>query len=196
MSNANNPPRAQAPAGSAAGPQSDIIYEGRGKQSAYIGAYAKWILVSIAGTTVGVLLSQIDFFAKLPVPLGLLGLVGLPGMLLVFLRFRTTKFKITPRRVEYERGIISREIDALELWRVLDVRYTQNLFDRLTGNATITLIGTDKSDPELQLHGLPNHRHLFERLQDAVQHARQMGRPMELVGQDGDMEGLGGAFHQ
>ena len=33
------------------------------------------------------------------------------------------------------------------------------------------------------LYGLPKHRELFGRLQDAVQAARQRGRPMELVGQ-------------
>lgn len=193
MNNPQQPqPRAQAPAGSTAGPHVDTLYEGITKHSAYLGGYAKWTFVSIVGATLGVLLQKIDFFADYP--LWLLGLAGLPGLLVVFLRFRTTKFKITHRRVEFERGIINRDVDTLELWRVLDVRYSQNIFDRLTGNGRITLIGTDKSDPEMLLYGLPDHRALFERLQDVVQAARQTSRPMELVGQDGSAEEMGGMW--
>ena len=51
-------------------------------------------------------------------------------------------------------------------------------------------------DPELVLYGLPKHRELFGRLQDAVQAARQRGRPMELVGQGDFVEDMGGNFHQ
>lgn len=189
----NNPPvRAQAPAGSTAGPHVDIIFQGIGRHSAHLGGYIKWAFVGIVGSVLGVLLQKIEFFADYP--LGLLGLIGLPGLLFVYLRHRTTKYKLTHRRVEFERGILNRDVDTLELWRVLDVRYHQNIFDRITGNGRITLIGTDKSDPEMLLYGLPNHRALFEKLQDAVQAARQTSRPMELVGQDGNAEEMGGMF--
>lgn len=188
--NPNAPHHASSPSHA----ESEVIYEGLGKHSAYVGAYSKWVLVFIVGTTIGILLMQIKALAELP--LWLLGLAGLPGMLLVFLRHRTTRFKITHRRVEYERGILNREVDGMELWRVLDVRYKQTLADRLTGNGRITLIGTDKSDPELTLYGLPDHRAMFEKLQDAVQHARRRGRPMELVGEGGGMEDMGGAWHE
>ncbi|MCA9656565.1 MAG: PH domain-containing protein [Myxococcales bacterium] len=187
-------PQPNQPHSSPTHAESELIYEGLGKHSAYIGGYAKWVMVLIVGITVGILLMKIDALSQYP--LWLLGLVGLPGMLLVFLRHRTTRFKITYRRVEYERGILNRLVDGMELWRVLDVRYNQTIFDRLTGNGRITLIGTDKSDPELVLYGLPKHRELFGRLQDAVQAARQRGRPMELVGQGDFVEDMGGNFHQ
>jgi hypothetical protein len=94
--------------------------------------------------------------------------------------------------VETEVGIISKQVNSLELWRVLDVKYSQSLFDRLTGNGRVVLESTDKSDPVLVLHGLPEHRKIFEQLREAVQLARQTGRPMELVGGDGHMEDMGG----
>ncbi len=184
--------RAQQPAGSTAGPQSDVLYEGRARHSASTGGYAKWILVCIAGTTAGIFLQKISFFSEWP--LWLLGLVGLPGMFLVFLQHVTTRFKITLRRVEYERGILRKEVDSLEMWRILDVRYSQTIFDRLTGNGRVTLISTDQTDPELLLYGMPDHRKLFERLRDAVQAARQTNRPMELVGQGEGFEDMGGGM--
>ena len=178
-------PRAQAqpPQGSTASPAADVLYKGQRKHSASISGYLKWVLVSAIGSTLGVLLGKIEFFAQMP--LWVLGLVGVPGLFMVWLRHITTKYTVTLRRVETEHGIVAKTVDSLELWRVLDVRYAQSLFDRMTGNATITLVGTDQSDPELRLHGLPDHRALFEKLRDAVQAARQGNRPMELVGQDG-----------
>jgi uncharacterized membrane protein YdbT with pleckstrin-like domain len=116
-------------------------------------------------------------------------LLGLPGMLWTFLKHVTTRYKLTTQRVEFERGVLSKSVDSLELWRVLDVRYKQTLLDRILGNATITLIGTDQTDPEMAMHGLANHRQIFEKLRDAVAAARRSGRPMELVGgQEGVFE--------
>lgn len=184
-------PRAQAqpPQGSTASPSADVLYRGVRKHSASISGYLKWVLVSAVGSTLGVLLGKVEFFAQFP--LWVLGFVGVPGIFIVWLRHMTTKYTVSLRRVETEHGIVAKSVDSLELWRVLDVRYDQSLFDRMTGNATITLVGTDQSDPELRLHGLPDHRALFEKLRDAVQAARQGNRPMELVGQDGWAE-LGG----
>ena len=170
-----------------------ILYQGVRRHSASWWDYTKWVLaMGIAGTAGGFLM-KIEFFSQWP--LYLLSLIGIPGIFLTYLRHVTTKYKITDRRVEYERGVISKDVDSLELWRVLDVRYKQGVVDRMLGNATITLVGTDRSDPELNMHGLPNHRQLFEQLRDAVQAARTRGRPMELVGQEGMAEDAGGMFH-
>jgi uncharacterized membrane protein YdbT with pleckstrin-like domain len=180
--------------GATGGPSNDVLFEGVRRHSASLADYFKWAAVSAVGSTLGVLLGKIEFFASWP--LWALGFAGLPGMVIVLLRQVTTKYKVTLRRVEREEGILAKDLDSLELWRVLDVRYSQSLFDRITGNAKITLIGTDQSDPELVLHGLPNHRKLFEQIRDAVQVARQGNRPMEFVGQDGGFgEHMGDVAH-
>jgi uncharacterized membrane protein YdbT with pleckstrin-like domain len=171
-----------------------VLFEGAAKHSVSIPGYTKWALVSIAGVALAVGLGKIEFFSKWP--LWVLGLVGLPGMLVVFLQHVTTRYKISLRRVETERGIITKRVESLELWRVLDVRYSQSIFDRLTGNGRITLESTDKSDPRLDLHGLPEHRKVFEQLREAVQAARHTSRPMEIVGGDGHGEDVAGSFGQ
>lgn len=187
----NQPPGAnravaQAPQGSMAQPGGgDVLFQGIAKHSASMGGYLKWSLASIAAGGVGIFLYQMNWgvpgwFA------GLFWLVGVPGLLWTYLLHVTTKFKITRRRVETEHGVISKKVDSLELWRVLDVQYEQSLIDRMFGIAKIKLIGTDQSDPVLELHGIPDHRPLFETLRDAVQDARHTNRPMELVpGQEG-----------
>lgn len=184
--------RAQAhqPSGATANPKKDeVLYEGVRRHTASFGGYLKWGLVCIVAGVAGYFSMKIEAVSEYP--LYLLALVGLPGILWTFLQHKTTKYKVTLRRVECESGVLAKDVDSLELWRVLDVRYNQSLIDRVLGNAKITLITTDQSDPELPLHGLPNHRQLFEQLRDAVQAARHTSRPMELVGQDGAMENVG-----
>lgn len=188
-------PQAQHPAGSTAQPGSEeIIFEGVARHMASAWGYIKWSLVSIAGGVGAYLLGLIgEPFSSWP--LWLFSFAGLPGLVWTFLKHITTKYKITLRRVEFERGVIAKHVDSLELWRVLDVKYNQSVLDRILGNASITLIGTDKTDPELELYGLPNARELFEKLRDAVQHARHTSRPMEVVGEHGAMEHIGMEHH-
>jgi uncharacterized membrane protein YdbT with pleckstrin-like domain len=177
------PARAQAPAGSVAQPGSEeLLYHGPARHGALAWDYLKWVLVGIAGGGIAFGLRQIEFFATWP--LWPLSLIGIPGLIWTFFKHATTRYKITLRRIEIEHGVLSKTVDSLELWRVLDVRYNQSLFDRILGVARITVMSTDQSSPELALYGLPNARALFERLRDAVQLARHSNRPMELVGGD------------
>lgn len=173
-----------------------ILYEGVARHSSRIGAYLKWGAISVAAGALAIFINQMDW----GVPgwaLGLFWLVGLPGIAWTYLVNTTSKYKITARRVETEHGVLARKVDSLEMWRVLDVEYTQSVIDRIFNNGRIKLISTDQTNPELYLYGLPNHRQLFEQLRDAVQDARQTNRPMELVpgshvGEDGVGEMLGG----
>lgn len=190
----NLPARAQPPHGShgssaVAGVQDDLLYEGRCKHSAYLGGYLKAALfaVLLAGATYA--LTFVPALAAWPV--AWLMLAALPPFVAVFLRHRTTRYKITGRRIEYERGILTKRVDSLELWRVVDVSYSQTLLDRLLGHATIRLTGIDRSDPAFELHGLPRARKLFEDLREAVHHARQQGRPLEFAGGADELPVLG-----
>lgn len=167
---------------------SEVLYTGPCKQTAWLGGYIKWFLVCVAGGLVAWGLSYVEFFAAWP--MWILGLLGIPGLFWTFLKSKSTHYKITLRRVEFERGVLTKEVDSLELWRVVDVRYRQSLLDRVLNNATITLLSTDQSDPEFSIYGLPHHRKLFEDLREAVQSARQKGRPMEFAHNALDPDGV------
>ena len=88
--------------------------------------------------------------------------------------------KITDRNIDTETGMMSRRIETLQLWRVRDIDWTQSLFERLLGVATIHVFGTDRTDPTLLLRGLPADRALFDRLKEAIDLSRQQ-RVMGIV---------------
>ncbi len=171
----------------------DVFFEGIAKHSASMGGYLKWSAVCVGAGALAIFINMMNW----GVPgwfLGLLWLIGVPGLVWTYLNHITHKYKVTRRRVETERGVIAKKVDSLELWRVLDVQYEQGLIDRIFGIAKIKLMGTDQSDPVLELHGMPDHRQLFETLRDAVQDARHTNRPMELV--PGHQAGDQGMAHQ
>lgn len=188
------PPHAQPPAGSSPTQAIDEVYfEGIAKHSANIGAYLMWVGVCVLGGAIAYGLLQLD--ALRDKPLWLLALVGTPMLLWSYLQHISTRYKVSRRRVEFQKGVITRRLDSLELWRVLDVRYEQSIVDRIFDNARITLIGTDQTHPSLVLHGLPGHRALFEKLREAVQFARATNRPMELAPGHHDGDAFPGEHH-
>ncbi len=100
-------------------------------------------------------------------------LVGIVWWLLLEWRRKSVRYRITDRTIDVERGMVSRHIDTLQLWRVQDLEFRQSVLERLVGIARILVFTTDKTDPGLVLVGLPASREIFDILKDAVEQARQ-----------------------
>jgi membrane protein YdbS with pleckstrin-like domain len=49
------------------------------------------------------------------------------------------RFTLTPRRLEIERGILSRRTEHVELWRVREVRFVQGAFEKARGAGRVAL---------------------------------------------------------
>ena len=81
---------------------------------------------------------------------------------------KSVRYRISNYRIDYERGILSKNIDTLELWHVEDIQFHQSLLDRILGVGTITVISHDDTTPELRIEGIPNPRPLFESLKQRV----------------------------
>ena len=97
------------------------------------------------------------------------------------LKLKSVRIKITTHRIEIDEGIISREADIIELWRVNDVAFRQSAWQRILGISTIEVHSRDKSRPELELRGLAGSKEVFEALKDAVHLSRQSRRVLGLV---------------
>ena len=84
------------------------------------------------------------------------------------LRALTIRYRITNYRIDYERGLIGKDIDTLELWHVEDIHFHQTIFDRLLGIGSINVISHDQTTPKLTMHSLPHCRTLFEQLKQRI----------------------------
>jgi uncharacterized membrane protein YdbT with pleckstrin-like domain len=133
----------------------DVIWEGRASWRAWAGRWvAGWVL--------------------LPVVVGLFLLIS------VWLRTRSTRWKLTSRRIEIERGLLSRRVETLELWRVRDVEFRQTLMERIAGVSRLSITAHDGSVPVIEVRGAPGDRAVYDRLMTAVMQARQQRGVLNL----------------
>ena len=95
-------------------------------------------------------------------------LLGLVCFVVPWVRTKMVRYRISNYRIDYERGLLSRRIDTLELWHVEDISFQQTLLDRLMGVGDIRVMSHDDTTPVLMLKGLPNPRPLFESLKQRV----------------------------
>jgi PH (Pleckstrin Homology) domain-containing protein len=81
---------------------------------------------------------------------------------------RTIRYRISNYRIDYERGLVSRDIDTVELWHVDDLHFHQSLWDRLMNVGDIQVESKDETIPKLLLRGLPNPWPIYETLKQRV----------------------------
>jgi membrane protein YdbS with pleckstrin-like domain len=86
---------------------------------------------------------------------------------------RSIRIRVTTTNIENERGVLMRKIDVLPLWRCRDIRYKQNLVDRILGIAHVEIFTADMVTPHLEIVGMPASRQLFEQIRDSIEVQRQ-----------------------
>ncbi|HMB96567.1 MAG TPA: PH domain-containing protein [Tepidisphaeraceae bacterium] len=94
--------------------------------------------------------------------------LGIISILIPIIKTHTLTYRISNYRIDYERGLLSRNIDTLELWHVEDLAFHQSLLDRILNVGTITVISHDETMPKLVMRGLPNAKALFESVKQRV----------------------------
>ena len=135
------------------------------------GEVGRLVLFALLGALciAGPFLYRVIFDRPVPWWAYLIGLLlGLLLLLIPWFLIKSIRYRISNYRIDFERGILSRSIDTLELWHVEDISFHQSLLDRMLNVGTITIRSTDDSTPVLPLHGVPNPRPLFDSLKQRV----------------------------
>jgi membrane protein YdbS with pleckstrin-like domain len=128
-----------------------------------------FICVVIGLAMIGLVIAQWIMDWHFPWWLNLLLVLG--GIAVVFIPWvmsKTVKYRITNYRIDFERGILSKRIDTLELWHVQDIRFHQSMFDRILKVGTITIYSGDDTTPQLPMYGVPNPRPIFDLLKQRI----------------------------
>ncbi|MCW5951418.1 MAG: PH domain-containing protein [Propionibacteriaceae bacterium] len=86
--------------------------------------------------------------------LGLGGVVVIGWVVLPYLRWLTTTYTLTNRRIITRRGIINKTGHDLPLSRINNVAYERSLLDRILGCGTLQL--TTAAEAPVSLHDIPD----------------------------------------
>ena len=96
-----------------------------------------------------------------------------------FLIVKTWKIKITDERLIEEKGVLSKNTDELELFRVKDIRLDQPFFLRLVGLSNVILMTSDRTNPTVIIPAIKDGNNLREELRVAIDARRDKKRVRE-----------------
>jgi membrane protein YdbS with pleckstrin-like domain len=156
-----------------------LIYVGSPSWKATVPRYAGMASLALLGA-VGAAAATLTLGPE-GIALGIFSLLGLAMLAIAEAKRRSTRYRITARTIDIERGLLHRTIDTMQLWRVRDVEFHQTLSQRLFGVGTIRLLAHDGTTPEIVLVGLHDARTVFEELKRAVEAAGKQRNLMSVV---------------
>ncbi len=155
-------------------PKRQMLYEGNPSWKAFVGYYAAAGLAAIILISIllafwgkGAPLKTKALFTGIPIAAAAVFLFGL------HLWRKSIKFRVSNTVIEYEKGLLSKRIDVVQLWRVKDVTYKQSLIDRILSIAHIEVVTSDATNPNFDIVGMPASRKLFEQMRDSIEIQRQ-----------------------
>ena len=92
---------------------------------------------------------------------------------LTWVKTATTSYHFGKSRLTWRTGVLSRNAESLELYRVADVTMHQSLFQRLFGVGRIVLATADANHRQVVLEGVPRPDQFRGWLTDQVQQTRR-----------------------
>jgi membrane protein YdbS with pleckstrin-like domain len=112
--------------------------------------------------------NQLNAIAKYRVIAGI-SLAALVILILLtkMLWLKMMRYEVATDRIEYSRGILDRRVDNIDMFRVIDIQMRRTLLDCIFGIGSVTLITTDKTDPEFKFKKIHGSRRLYDIIKKA-----------------------------
>ena len=124
-------------------------------------------------------------------------IAGLAVALILFLTVVYKKYsvlyRLSTQRLFLIRGLVSRKIEELELFRVRDIQVTQSFWQRILGFGRMTVFSTDASAPRFEMLGVAKPLKVKDaiRVHFRTARLRERVRPTEFIS-DFDGDGIAG----
>lgn len=160
-----------------------VIWEGSPSQLSNFPVYLFLLLVLIGGTYLVVNLQHYLPHEYMKYRFSWMPVVFLYGVV-KWLGIRMTRFELTSQRFKKSRGILLRQCDEMELYRVRDYKLKRPLHLLILGYGNIELETSDRSHPTLLMPAIRRPKQVLEQLRQNVEVSKHMRGVRELdVGQ-------------
>jgi len=101
--------------------------------------------------------------------LAALAIAGLAVLVLLgrIIALKSIYYEVTPDRIEWSRGIFDRQVDNVDMFRVIDLKLRRSLLECLLGVGTVQLTTKDDSDPHFDFVKVHDCRTLYDVIKEA-----------------------------
>jgi len=106
--------------------------------------------------------------------------ITIPVAIYYHLKIKYTKYILTNQRLRIETGIVSRDIEEIELYRIQDTAVEQDIIDRTLKIGTITILSSDERSPTLRLPKIANPREVREKVRVLSEARRRWRKVTEI----------------
>src|ERR1700690_3695820 len=130
-----------------------IVYDGSPSWKAYLGNYILGVIATVLAPVIfNWMANKLDVtgfnhFLMVVIPLAMSVIYF---VMLHFYRL-SNRIRVTERNIDREKGVLAKKIDVLPLWHCKDVRYKQNIVDRILGIAHVEIFTGDVVNPHLEI---------------------------------------------
>lgn len=80
---------------------------------------------------------------------------------------KSVYYEVTPDRIEWSRGIFDRQVDNIDMFRVIDLKLRRSLIECILGIGTVVVLTKDESDPQFEFVKVRQCRYLYDVLKEA-----------------------------
>jgi uncharacterized membrane protein YdbT with pleckstrin-like domain len=103
-------------------------------------------------------------------------LIPIPWAIWKWLETRNTVYTLTDQRLKFTRGVLSKTTEDLELYRVRDTKFQQDVWERLLGLGEIQLFTTDETTTVVSLPYIRDAEGVREKIRGLVEARRDAKR--------------------
>lgn len=89
-----------------------------------------------------------------------------------WLEVRCTQYELSSQRLRLRSGVLNKETNDLELYRIKDVRLEQPLALRMFGLSNLVLDTSDRSHPQIVVRAIPDAEALMDVVREHVEALR------------------------
>lgn len=100
------------------------------------------------------------------------GTLGL-GLLYLWIRKHSIRYRITTQRLQIERGVFSRTLNNIELFRIDDYEILRPLSMRMVGHAELLLKTSDRNAGTVRIQGIADIEDIAEKIRMCVLRERE-----------------------
>jgi membrane protein YdbS with pleckstrin-like domain len=150
-------------------PAEHTLFEIQPSVRAHLGTLALGIAGIGAGLVAAIVLAATPWFPLALMPAG----AGAIALVAVAIQIKATRYRLTSERLFARRGLIARDVQEEELYRIQDVAFRQSLWQRIFDVGDVQVVGSDATTPTIHLCGIRYPESVKETIRSAYREARR-----------------------